>query len=133
MPATSLPSGPWHAARRVTGPPAANASAATVDLFFDLPGDARLATRPGERLAVRLPLKSVERALVVPQSAVVYDVNGGTWVYEQRAPHQFARRRVELGGPAGANVIVVRGLKDGMTIVTTGAAELYGTEFYVGK
>ena len=82
---------------------------------------------------VRLPLKATDRALVVPQSAVVYDVNGGTWVYEQRAPHQFARRRVELGGPAGANVIVARGLAEGMTIVTVGAAELYGTEFYVSK
>ncbi len=89
--------------------------------------------RPGERLAVRLPLKATDRALVVPHSAVVYDVNGGTWVYEQRAPHQFARRRVELGGPAGANVIIARGLSDGVTIVTVGAAELYGTEFYVSK
>ena len=89
--------------------------------------------RPGERVALRLPLKATDRALVVPQSAVVYDVNGGTWVYEQRGPSQYSRRRVELGGPAGTNVIVVRGITDGMTIVAVGAAELYGTEFYVGK
>ena len=125
--------GPWRAARRVTGPPAANAAAASVDLFFELPGDGRGTTRPGERLAVRLPLKARERALVVPQSAVVYDLNGGTWVYEERGPHHFARRRVELGGPAGAGVIILRGLAEGVTVVTVGAAELYGTEFYVGK
>jgi len=125
--------GPWRAARRVTGSPAANPSAASVDLFFELPAGHDRATRPGERLAVRLALKAIERALVVPQSSVIYDVGGGTWVYEQRAPHQFARRRVELGGPAGANVIVVRGLTEGVTVVTVGAAELYGTEFYVNK
>ena len=126
-------SGPWRQARRVTGPPAANPSAASADLFFELPFDKQRPMRPGERLAVRVPLKATDRALVVPQSAVIYDVNGGTWVYEERAPHTFARRRVELGGPAGANVIIARGLAEGITIVTVGAAELYGTEFYVSK
>ena len=124
--------GPWRPARRVTGPPVANPTAASVDLFFELPKRGP-PVRPGERLAVRLALKATDRALVVPQSAVVYDTNGGTWVYEQRAPHQFARRRVELGGPAGNRVIIVRGLADGLTIVTVGAAELYWTEFYVSK
>jgi RND family efflux transporter MFP subunit len=125
--------GPWRQVARVAGPPVANPSAASIDLFFDLPGSAAMPLRPGERVALRLPLKATNRALVVPQGAVVYDVNGGTWVYEQRAPTQYARRRVELGGPAGTNVIVVRGLAEGMTIVTVGTAELYGTEFYVSK
>ena len=126
-------SGPWRQARRITGPPAANPAAASVDLFFEPTGTAGVAMRPGERLAVRLPLKATARALVVPQSAVIYDLNGGVWVYEQRAPNQFARRRVELGGPAGSHVIVSRGLAEGVTVVSVGAAELYGTEFYVGK
>ena len=125
--------GPWRQVTPVTGPPVANASAASVDLYFNLPDDRTAPMRPGERVALRLPLKATDRALVVPQSAVVYDVNGGTWVYEQRGPSQYSRRRVELGGPAGTNVIVVRGITDGMTIVAVGAAELYGTEFYVGK
>ena len=126
--------GPWREGRRVAGPPAADARAASVDLFFELPGSGAL-VRPGERLAVRLALKSAgaERAIVVPRGAIVYDVNGGTWVYEQRAAHVFARRRVELSGPAGDGVVVRRGLAEGMTIVTVGAAELYGTEFFVSK
>jgi RND family efflux transporter MFP subunit len=123
--------GPWRQVTRVSGPPVANPSAASVDLYFDLPSAVPM--RPGERAALRIPLKATSRALVIPQAAVVYDVNGGTWVYEQRAASQYSRRRVELGGPAGANVIVVRGLAEGMTIVTVGAAELYGTEFYVSK
>lgn len=126
-------SGPWREIRRVTGPPAADSAAASVDLFFALTGPGSPAIRPGERVAVRLPLKSASRALVIPQSAVVYDISGGTWVYEARGQHRFARRRVELAGPAGTNVIVARGLAEGLTIVTVGAAELYGTEFYVNK
>jgi RND family efflux transporter MFP subunit len=126
-------SGPWRAVTRIAGPPVANPSAASVDLYFELPGDLAAAMRPGERVALRLPLKATDRALVIPQSAVVYDISGGTWVYEQRGPASYSRRRVELGGPAGTNVIVVRGLAEGMTIVAVGAAELYGTEFYVGK
>jgi RND family efflux transporter MFP subunit len=126
-------SGPWREVRRVTGSPAANPAAASVDLFFELAGTGAFTMRPGERLAVRLPLKATGRSLVVPQSAVVYDISGGTWVYEQRAPNQYARRRVEIGGPAGTKLIVARGLAEGITIVTVGAAELYGTEFYVSK
>jgi len=125
--------GPWRQVTPITGPPVANPSAASVDLYFTLPDDKATPLRPGERLALRMPLKATDRALVVPQSAVVYDVNGGTWVYEQRGPAQYNRRRIELGGPAGTNVIVVRGITEGMTIVTVGVAELYGTEFYVGK
>lgn len=126
--------GPWTEARRVTGPPAANALAASVDLFFELPRGAGT-FRPGERLAVRLPQKSTTtaNAIVVPPSAVVYDLTGGTWVYEAKAPHVFARRRVELAGPSGGLLVVRRGLSDGIRIVTVGAAELYGTEFYVSK
>jgi RND family efflux transporter MFP subunit len=125
--------GPWRQVRRVSGPPQADPAAATVDLYFELPGGGPFVVRPGERLAVRLPLTSTERALTVPQSAIVYDINGGTWVYERLAPQRYARRRVELAGPAGTDVIVSRGLSEGVTIVTVGAAELYGTEFYVSK
>jgi len=126
-------SGPWREGRRVAGPPAADPASATVDLFFELPATRSPAMRPGERLAVRLPLKTTDRALAVPQAAIVYDINGGTWVYEERSPNRFARRRVELAGPSGANVIVSRGLTEGLTLVIVGAAELYGTEFYVSK
>ncbi|HXT68806.1 MAG TPA: efflux RND transporter periplasmic adaptor subunit [Vicinamibacterales bacterium] len=126
-------SGPWRDLRRVSGPPAANSSAASVDLYFQVSASNLGTSRPGERLSVQLPLKSTSKGLVVPRSAVVYDINGGTWVYEDRGQNHFARKRVELGGPAGQRVVIVRGLSEGMTIVTVGAAELYGTEFYVSK
>ena len=126
-------SGPWRSARPIQGPPGGNPSAATVDLYFELPVPETGRVRLGERVSVRLPMKATTTAIVVPQSAVLYDVTGGTWVYEQRSANQYSRRRIEIGGPAGKNVIVARGLSEGVTIVTVGAAELYGTEFYVSK
>jgi len=126
-------SGPWRPLRRVTGPPVGNPSAASVDLYFEPAGAASAMPRPGDRVIIRLPLKSLTRALVVPHAAVIYDIHGGTWVYEQKGPSQFARRRVELGARSGAGVAVTRGLAEGVTVVTVGAAELYGTEFYVSK
>lgn len=128
--------GPWREVRRVAGPPAADPASASIDLFFASSAQGQPAARPGERLAVQLPLKTTDRALVVPRAAVVYDINGGTWVYEDRGQNRFVRRRVELAGPAGPagkSVVVARGLTEGLLIVTSGAAELYGTEFYVGK
>lgn len=125
--------GPWIPVRRIAGPPAGDSPSASIDLYFESPTGAGRELRPGERVVVRLPLRATETALVVPSSAVVYDMSGGTWVYEKRAENQFARRRVELRSYAGAGLIVTRGLTDGATIVSVGAAELYSTEFYVGK
>jgi len=122
----------WRDVQRVSGPPSADPTAASIDLFYGLPNPGST-IRPGERLSVRLPLRSEERGLVVPQSAVVYDVGGGTWVYERVADHVYARRRVELGTLSGTEVVVRRGLAEGTRIVTVGAAELFGTEFYVNR
>jgi multidrug efflux pump subunit AcrA (membrane-fusion protein) len=71
-------SGPWREARRVAGPPTADAGAASVDLFYELSPAGPI--RPGERLAVRLTLSRAASgpAIVIPASAVVYDLSGGT-------------------------------------------------------
>jgi cobalt-zinc-cadmium efflux system membrane fusion protein len=125
-------SGAWQDVRPVAGPPSADPSASSADLFFELPNP-KETFRPGERLSVRLPLKGTETSMVIPRSAVVYDLTGGAWVYEARAPHVFARRRIEIAGQSATGVIVRRGLANGVRIVTVGAAELYGTEFFVSK
>jgi cobalt-zinc-cadmium efflux system membrane fusion protein len=127
--------GPWHDAPRVAGPPSADLGASSVDLYFDLSRAAgRL--RPHERVSVQLALAGAANsasALTIPESAVLRDLQGGTWVYEVRAPHVYARRRVELGDASPGGVPVTRGLTANTRIVTVGAAELYGTEFYVSK
>ena len=122
----------WQTAVPVAGPPSANAAAASADLYFELPNPAG-AIRPGERLTVQLTLSGATRALVVPRSAVIYDLTGGAWVYEVKAPHVYARRRIEIAGVSGPRATVSRGLAEGVRIVTVGAAELYGAEFFVSK
>ncbi len=124
--------GPSRPARRVTAPPKADASAASVDLFFELAA-AGATFQPGERVSVEIPLLSAADGLAVPESAIVYDVHGSTWVYEDLGSNVFARRRVEIARHVGNRAIVARGLIQGTRVVTVGTAELFGVEFGVGK
>ena len=118
-------------ATRVTAPLRGDPSAASVDLYYALSG-AAASLRPGERVLVELPLKSAERGLVVPEAAVVYDIHGATWVYEDLGGNAYARRRIQIARHAGDRAVVSRGIGEGAKVVTAGAAELFGTEFGAG-
>lgn len=119
-------------ARPVSAPPTADATAATADLYFALPNpDGSL--RPGQRIGVTLALRSQEQSLVIPWSAVLHDVQGGAWVYENTAPQTFVRRPVEVKRVSTAMAVLGRAPSPGAKIVTVGATELFGTEFGAGK
>ncbi len=118
-------------ARPVAAPPTANPNASSVDAVFELTGPGDL--MPGERVLVRLSGRGGSNATVIPASALLHDIHGGVWVYEQTAPHLFTRRRVEVRDTTGGLAVLLRGPKPGALIVTTGAAELYGVEFGAGK
>ena len=118
-------------ARRVSAPPSATPSASAIDLMFEVPGASNLS--PGERVNVRLTGKGSESALVVPHGALLNDIHGGTWVYVRTAEHVYARRRVEVQDVVNNLVLLSRGPEVNTPVVTTGAAELYGVEFGVGK
>ncbi len=102
------------------------------DLFYEL-ANADGVLRPGQKVMVSIPLRGEEESLVVPAAAILYDIHGGTWVYESSAPHTFIRRRVELRHVGEAGAVLARGPQPGAKIVTDGAAELFGTEFGAGK
>jgi hypothetical protein len=123
---------PKLAAKPVIAPPSANPGAATVDLFYEVPNDDR-ALRLGQKVGVTMGVREAEESLVVPWSAVVHDIHGGTWVYENTGPQTFARRRVQVRSVADQNAALASGPKPGAKVVTSGAAELFGTEFGVGK
>jgi RND family efflux transporter MFP subunit len=125
-------SGPPLLARRVQAPLRGDPAGASVDLFFELPAGGK-PLRPGERVSVQLPLTAREKGLTIPYSAVVYDIHGATWVYEDLGDGVYARRRVEVARHAGDKVEVARGLSPGVRVVSVGAAELFGTEFGAGK
>ncbi|KAF0171380.1 MAG: RND family efflux transporter MFP subunit [Limisphaerales bacterium] len=119
-------------AKPAAAPPSANALANTVDFYFELANaDGRF--RPGERVSVSLPLTTAENNLVVPWTAVLHDIHGGQWVYEQTAPQTFVRRRVTVERVAAKDAVLAAGPGVDAKIVTDGAVELFGTELGTGK
>lgn len=119
------------AATRVTAPLKGDPTAASVDLYYALAGGTDT-LRPGERVLAELPLTTTEKGLVVPDAAILYDIHGATWVYEDLGGHAYVRRRIEVAGHVGERAVVSRGLAEGAKVVTAGTAELFGTEFGAG-
>ena len=115
-------------ARPVIAPPSGDPLAATVFLFYEVDNKDR-SFRPGQRVGVTLPLKGDEDSLAVPRSALIRDALGGTWVYENIAPHVYTRRRVFVDRVVGDLAALTGGLKPGAKVVSQAAAELYGAEF----
>ncbi|HEX7734459.1 MAG TPA: hypothetical protein VF458_06345, partial [Ktedonobacteraceae bacterium] len=70
--------------------------------------------------------------LAVPYSALLYDLNGKTWVYTQTGSLTFERAAVAVDTINGDQVLLLTGPPVGTRVVTVGVAELYGTEFKGG-
>jgi len=116
----------------VAAPPTAVPQAAAVDLYYELENhDGKF--RPGQRVSATLTLEAQQDSLGIPWSAVVQDIYGGAWVYEQTAEHTFVRRRVEVPYVVDGWAVLSAGPPEGAKIVTAGAAELFGAEFGFGK
>lgn len=119
---------PPRMARPVQAPPSADAVAGTVDLFYTLDNSDH-GLRVGQRVSVDVPLAGRTEGLSVPSSAIVRDIYGGEWVYRKSAPDTYVRQRIEVASEANGQALLARGLEPGAEVVTTGAAELFGTEF----
>jgi membrane fusion protein, heavy metal efflux system len=114
-------------AKPVVAPPSANAIAATVDVFYELPNPNEHYI-PGQRLGVSIPLKEAAESLVIPWSSIVFDINGGTWVYEQVGDRKFTRKRVTIHHTVDAIAVLGNGPSPGTKIISEGAAEVFGAE-----
>ena len=119
-------------ARPVAGPPLSDADSAASYLFYEISNTDRF-FRIGQKVSVTLIKRSLESTLIVPRSAVLYDIYGGSWVYARIAPHVYSRRRVEVSHIVDEFAVLTRGLEVGDEVVMAGAAEIFGTEFGVGK
>jgi len=121
-----------QSANPIPAPPTAVPLASAVDLYYELPNpDGKL--KPGERVTARLVVEGKPESPTVPWSAVIQDINGGEWVYEQVAPQTFVRRRVRIRYvDDGTAVLAVNPLFKG-PVVTAGAIELFGTEVGFAK
>lgn len=106
----------------------------------------RLTQRASERLGVKTtvvreadvarkgaPAGSAARRIVVPYSAVLYDVRGDTWTYVSPEPLVFVRHPVRVDYIEGDLAILLEGPPSGAAVVTVGVAELFGIELGVGK
>jgi hypothetical protein len=94
-----------------------------------------------EQAAARLGIKTGQiqytqvngqQKLTIPYSAVLYDTNGGTWVYTSPEPQVFVRQQLTIDRILGELATVSAGPAAGTTVVSVGAPELFGTEFGVG-
>jgi cobalt-zinc-cadmium efflux system membrane fusion protein len=124
---TAKPGNSGVAAKRIDAPPSADALAATVDAYFTIDNHGGK-YRPGQRVAVQIELNGERENLVVPWAAVLYDVYGGTWVYERTGDRTFVRRRILVRQVQRDHAVLDSGPPPGTKVVVAGAAELFGTE-----
>ncbi len=116
-----------YSARPIVAPPSANPQTATVDLFYEVDNRTALLT-PGQRVGVSIPLRGESESLTAPWSAVVHDIHGGTWVYEQTAPWTYVRRRVTVRHVVTDQAVLASGPPLGSRIVAVGAQEIFSSE-----
>ena len=121
----------WQATP-VDAPPTADPLSGTTDMYYRLANRDRT-FHPGERVSMSIPMKGETECLHISRAAILYDIHGGAWVYENIEPLVYTRRRVEVESISGNSACLSEGPGTGAAIVTDGAAELFGTEFGAGK
>ncbi|MCB0064219.1 MAG: hypothetical protein KDE19_18980 [Caldilineaceae bacterium] len=71
--------------------------------------------------------------LVVPYHALIYDNDGGTWVYTNPEERTYKRAAVTVEHIEGNKVYLTDGPAVGTQVAIASVAELYGTDTGVGK
>ena len=97
-----------------------------------------LTEKAAERLDIQTSTVRDERVngvvrKVVPYAAVIYDLQGATWLYTNPAPFTFVRESITVDFIEGDRAVLTKGPSSGIEIVIVGVAELYGTETGVAK
>ncbi len=101
-----------------------------LSLYYVVPGKDHGLT-VNSRMRVELPLAgSDEKQKVVPYSAVYYDGKGAPWVYVNGKPLTFERQRIGVERVTGDLAVLSEGPPVGTSVVTVGAALLYGVEIF---
>jgi hypothetical protein len=70
---------------------------------------------------------------VVPYAALLYQPDGSTFVYTNPDTRTYVREAVTVDRIVGDRVLLTAGPAVGTPVVTAGGAELWGTEFKIGK
>jgi hypothetical protein len=72
------------------------------------------------------------KGLVIPFSAVVYDVDGTTWTFANPTALSYIREPITISAIDGDRALLSSGPAVGTAVVTVGAAELIGAEAELG-
>jgi len=89
----------------------------------------------GQKVFIDISLsESGELRKIIPYAALIYDADGGTWVYTKE-PNAlaFVRQAVTVDFIEGDLVVLMVGPPAGTEVVTVGGEELFGTETGVSK
>ena len=120
------------AAQPVAAPPSADAATAAVDLYFAVANAGRR-FRPGSASACgcRSRRQRAASSCRAPRCSTTRTAAPGST--RRATPHVFVRRRVSVRTWSMRLAVLDQGPPPGTKVVTAGAAELFGTEFGVGK
>jgi hypothetical protein len=87
-----------------------------------------------EKAAEQIGVETVPASpMVIPYSAVIYDVEGNTWVYTNPEPLTYLRAPVVIDRIEGDQAFLSQELGMDAPVVTVGVAEIYGAETGVSK
>jgi hypothetical protein len=87
-----------------------------------------------EKAAERIGIKTVPSSgMEVPYAAVIYDIEGNTWIYTSPEPLTFVREPIVIDHIEGDTAVLAESLASDFNVVTVGVAELWGTETGVSK
>lgn len=89
-----------------------------------------LTEKAAERIGIETVLASGNS---VPFAAVIYDIEGNTWIYTNPEPLTFVREPIVIDQIEGDTAMLAEALSSEMNVVTVGVIELYGTETGVSK
>jgi cobalt-zinc-cadmium efflux system membrane fusion protein len=115
-------------ARPISIPQPTDDGRRTVDLLYEVANDG-WQLRPGQSVSARIPTAESRERLVIPQSALLWDGMGNSWVYVRESADTFRRQRVQIGSMQNEAVAIERGLDEEEEVVIVGAEALYGEEF----
>lgn len=106
---------------------------ASAPLFYEVAGSDH-GLIPGQIVRVELSLLGAEAPQkIVPYSAVLYGLQGQTWVYTNPEPLVFVRQTIQVDYIEADMAILSAGPAAGTQVVVVGGAELYGAETGVSK
>ena len=103
--------------------PSLDATSTTIEVWVEAPNpDAKL--KPGTSVRVEMIAKSVEHALIIPQTALLTSAAGTTSVILIDADNKPHKQSVDTGVRDSGKVEITDGVKSGDRVATTGAFEL---------